>query len=340
MEKSKIVGISEICFDMVIDNIAMEGEEEKLFACDKVHVSDVSLMDNLSRETVCAFLECDDTRVYAVEDEDGNYDLVAHNHISNETVKVSGIGNHFVAFIDVMKYVIEKRKELAQNASAKVLTHEFVKKVNEEILFHRYGEIGIGEYRTVDFFGRPVEVCIAEVVDGRKKPLRCVQFETSVGNNVPNKMDELLDWVNMRFADNEDVIATVAEFHSRFFKIHPFRDGNGRTCRLLTNFLLLVGGRPMINVPVEQKDLYSKCINYANAISEEDFRMENEDYDLFADEMERLQGKRNEVNKYKPLARFLKTCIVKGNSRAVINRIINYRKEGPKDESFYASQIE
>ena len=39
--------------------------------------------------------------------------------------------------------------------------------------------------------------------------------------------------------------ATIA--HYRFVSIHPFRDGNGRTGRLLMNLLLLRAGYPNHN---------------------------------------------------------------------------------------------
>jgi Fic family protein len=39
-------------------------------------------------------------------------------------------------------------------------------------------------------------------------------------------------------------IARAAELHTRFVKIHPFVDGNGRTARLLLNFELMKAGYP------------------------------------------------------------------------------------------------
>ena len=40
------------------------------------------------------------------------------------------------------------------------------------------------------------------------------------------------------------MIARAAELHTRFVKIHPFVDGNGRTARLLLNFELMKAGYP------------------------------------------------------------------------------------------------
>lgn len=340
MGDNKKFGISGICFDMVMDNVAIEGEDKFLFTDYNTKTNNENLMLNLSKETICEFLECDETKVYVVEAPNGQYDLVAHNTISNETVKVSGIGHHFVAFINVVKDAIKKRKELSVNPNAEIISHDFIKKVNEELLFNRLGEAAIGEYRTFDYKGRPVEVCIGEYdKEGNKKPIKCIELETSLHNNIPDKMQELVDWVNASFTNKDDIIKKVSEFHARFIKIHPFRDGNGRVCRLLTNYLLLVNGCHMINIPVDKKENYNLCLNYANATSEQLFREENDKFREFDDKMVQTQGPRNESNRYLPLAHLFKSCLMKGNSRAIINRIINYKHDKNIADKFQADQI-
>ncbi len=48
----------------------------------------------------------------------------------------------------------------------------------------------------------------------------------------------------------------AAKFHGFFEYLHPFRDGNGRLGRLMTNFILLKKGLPIIIVPVEKRPEY------------------------------------------------------------------------------------
>lgn len=61
--------------------------------------------------------------------------------------------------------------------------------------------------------------------------------------DVSGLMAELVAWVNERLAEGElpaPIIAGIA--HYQFATIHPYYDGNGRTARLLTNFILHLSG--------------------------------------------------------------------------------------------------
>lgn len=49
------------------------------------------------------------------------------------------------------------------------------------------------------------------------------------------------------YSSNSDIFSKLALFHLFFEDIHPFRDGNGRTCRVIMDIELLKHGYPIFN---------------------------------------------------------------------------------------------
>lgn len=73
--------------------------------------------------------------------------------------------------------------------------------------------------------------------------------------DVPGLMDGLISWINKKTPSIPcPIIAAIA--HYQFATIHPYYDGNGRTARLLTTFILHLGGYDL-------KGLYSLEEYYA-----------------------------------------------------------------------------
>lgn len=79
---------------------------------------------------------------------------------------------------------------------------------------------------------------------------------------VPGEMQVLLSWYSKNSHKLHPLIL-AAYFHSAFETIHPFVDGNGRTGRLLLNFILRKHGYPMINIPNRRKHIYYKALESA-----------------------------------------------------------------------------
>ena len=55
----------------------------------------------------------------------------------------------------------------------------------------------------------------------------------------------------------------AARAHADFVNIHPFKDGNGRTARLIMNFELMRAGFPTVIVPVDARPDYYRNLDIA-----------------------------------------------------------------------------
>ena len=74
--------------------------------------------------------------------------------------------------------------------------------------------------------------------------------------DAPGEVSELLS--ELKDIPSEKILIAAAHFHAKFENIHPFADGNGRTGRLLMNYLLLTHDHPPVIIHEEdRKDYYS-----------------------------------------------------------------------------------
>ena len=77
---------------------------------------------------------------------------------------------------------------------------------------------------------------------------------------LPELMAEFVEWLNSDTARQLHPVDYAAEAHCRFVGIHPFRDGNGRTGRLLMNLLLLRVGYPVVVISNAQRVEYIEAL--------------------------------------------------------------------------------
>lgn len=97
-------------------------------------------------------------------------------------------------------------------------------------------------------------------------------FRFATVQETPAKMTDLLNWFNEKRVDiNANPILLAAEFHYRFIRIHPFDDGNGRTARILMNFILMQFGYPPAIIKTEDKANYFVVLQLADAGNIEPF---------------------------------------------------------------------
>lgn len=92
--------------------------------------------------------------------------------------------------------------------------------------------------------------------------IRGTDFVPPKSKNAKKEMRSLLRWYNKNKKELHPLILSVY-FHAAFENIHPFVDGNGRTGRLLINFILHKNGFPMVNIPNKDKLEYYGCLDEA-----------------------------------------------------------------------------
>ena len=84
-----------------------------------------------------------------------------------------------------------------------------------------------GTYRTIDLSSPDIRWCHAAFIAREMQRFDdMLQKATPLSSNL----------------SCEDIIATIAEIHGELIVIHPFRDGNGRTTRLLCDLLFMQAG--------------------------------------------------------------------------------------------------
>ncbi len=141
--------------------------------------------------------------------------------------------DHFEAF----EYVIQN----AQHPLDEALLKEINKRVTLHTISYRSPEAIPGEYTTTDM---------------------------AAGDTVFGDHEQLIAKVPKLLESTEKAIASAAvhpmilaaRFHGFYEYLHPFRDGNGRTGRLVSNYILLRSGHPLLIIPSEARQKYISAL--------------------------------------------------------------------------------
>ncbi len=94
--------------------------------------------------------------------------------------------------------------------------------------------------------------------------------DMAAGDTVFGDHEKLVARVPALLSSTEKTIMTgdihpmiiAARFHGFFEYLHPFRDGNGRTGRLVSNHILLRMGHPLLIVPSEMRQEYISSLRH------------------------------------------------------------------------------
>lgn len=110
---------------------------------------------------------------------------------------------------------------------------------------------------------------------------------TAKPNEVPQKMQELLEWYN----DQDKALEVILKFHAIYENIHPFQDGNGRTGRMILFKECLSNGIIPVLFTNDIQHAYKLALNKAQKLG---------DYTELLD-----IAKMSQMNYYKEIQEFL-----------------------------------
>lgn len=141
------------------------------------------------------------------------------------------------------------------------LTEADVRTLNQVLLKEPFWKEAV----TAD--GKPSQI---QVIPGKYKTLpnnvRLPNGEVFLFASVeetPALMAELMGWFGASTALHP--VEQAARFHHRFVAIHPFGDGNGRTARLVVNYILMRAGLMPLVIKSADKRNYLRVLQQADA---------------------------------------------------------------------------
>lgn len=137
--------------------------------------------------------------------------------------------DHFEAF----EYMMQN----TQHPIDEELLKEINRRVTRHTLSYHAPEAIAGEYTTTD-------MTAGDTVFGDHKELIA---------RVPKLLESTEEAIA---AANVHPMILAARFHGFYEYLHPFRDGNGRTGRLVSNYILLRMGHPLLIIPSENRKEY------------------------------------------------------------------------------------
>lgn len=110
----------------------------------------------------------------------------------------------------------------------------------------------------------------------RTRDVRVIKatFKSTPGIYVKTDMDLLLRWYNKnKIKLHPLVLASI--FHHKFEKIHPFFDGNGRTGRMILNYILMKNNYPPLIIHNKTRPQYLSALKEADKSDLQEIKKEH-----------------------------------------------------------------
>jgi len=131
-------------------------------------------------------------------------------------------------YYELLKNVFDSWSTIKLNEGTIKHFHQKILKYVEKDTFHR------GQYKVTENK--------VQMVDSKGNIVGTI-FDTTPVYLTPIEMQDLVEWTIEALKNkNYHPLLVIGNFVVEFLKIHPFRDGNGRLSRILTNLLMLQAG--------------------------------------------------------------------------------------------------
>jgi Fic family protein len=159
------------------------------------------------------------------------------------------IKDHYSAFLFLKQFSLEKRK----------ISVNFIKEVGALVMKNTGGVVNtaLGSFDTSKGDLRKAQV----YVDRKYFP----DF-----NKIEGLLSQLIKQVNDRIdsVSGNEIIKLSTDIHYHLVNIHPFGDGNGRTSRLMMNYIQMYHKEPLIKIFTEDRAEYIEALNKAEELND------------------------------------------------------------------------
>ena len=157
--------------------------------------------------------------------------------VGRSLLECTEMADHFRAFDFMVGHL--------DNAFDESFLKEINRLVTEHTLAYRAPGSIAGEYTTED-------MAVGDTVFGDHEELIA-------------RVQKLMESTQRAIDDGQHPMIVAAKWHGYYEYLHPFRDGNGRTGRLLSNFILLRAGHPLLIFRFEDRSEYISALKQIRA---------------------------------------------------------------------------
>ncbi len=152
--------------------------------------------------------------------------------IGKSLLECTEMADHFRAF--------EYMTRCVNHPFDETLLKEINRLVTEHTLAYRAAEAIPGEYTKED-------MAAGDTIFGDHEKLIA-------------RVPELMRSTERAIANGTHPVIVAAKFHGYYEYLHPFRDGNGRTGRLMSNLILLKAGHPLLIIDSKDRGEYINAL--------------------------------------------------------------------------------